>query len=428
MHIHFVAIGGAGINPLARFAKLAGYTISGSDLMQSKDTSQLIDEGVSVLIGDALEAFLELNKEQPIDWVVYSSAVSMNPNNKDFFKYLDYHQIKHSKRDQFMAHLISKFNQKMIAIAGTHGKTTTTAMLVYLLSKLGIKANHLLAAKVEFANSINFDIQNQYLVYEADEFDRNFLSFKPYLTLISGLGYDHQEIYPTLESYKDAFHQFAAQSKTFFIYDRDKTFLDHNSDNIKNISNSDENINKIKLKGLYNREDGYLVSKSVSEIFGIELQKCLDIISTFPGLYRRMEEISANLYTDYAHTPEKIKAAINTAQEMCKETHQKLIVVYEPLTNRRQLHIKAQYSNVFDGIDQLYWVPSYLAREDPDDKILSPKNLIKYLNNKEIAKPIAIEELDEVIRAHITKNDFVLCMSGGGAGSLDEWLRDNFAN
>jgi UDP-N-acetylmuramate--alanine ligase len=139
-----------------------------------------------------------------------------------------------------------------------------------------------------------------------------------------------------------------------------------------------------------------------------------------------MEEITTNLYTDYAHTPEKIKAAINVAIEMTKITSQKLVVVYEPLTNRRQLFIKDKYKDVFMGVDNLYWVPSYLARENPLDKILTPDELIEYLENKHIAMSADFNSLKGIIDQHLSNKDFILCMSGGGAGSLDEWLRENY--
>ena len=140
-----------------------------------------------------------------------------------------------------------------------------------------------------------------------------------------------------------------------------------------------------------------------------------------------MEEITTNLYSDYAHTPEKIKGAMSIAKEIANENNQKLVVVYEPLTNRRQHFMKEQYKDSFEGVDKLYWVPSYLAREDPNQEILTPEELIKHLNNPEIAEPRQLNHrLLMDIKQCLEDNNLVVCLSGGGGKSLDEWLRDNF--
>ncbi len=146
-----------------------------------------------------------------------------------------------------------------------------------------------------------------------------------------------------------------------------------------------------------------------------------------------MEKITTNLYSDYAHTPEKIKAALNVTEELSKELvkyHQnsgKIIIIYEPLTNRRQHYIKEQYKNLFNNVDQLYWVPSYLAREDPAQTILKPQDLIKYLSKPNQAQCQNLDnQLKNKIQQHLKNQDLVIALSGGGGDSLDEWLRKNF--
>jgi len=424
-HIHFVAIGGAGINPLAKFARLAGFRISGSDLRSNEYIEKLQEEGVAIHITSALSG-LKNELANDIDWVVYSSAVSLNEENKEFFEFLDQNNIKHSKRDKFLDFIIKENKQKLIAIAGTHGKTTTTTMVAWLMKNLNLKANYILPAEVEFGDSVNFDKDNEYLIYEADEFDKNFLSFNPYITLISGISWDHQEIYPSVEEYNNAFIKFLNNSNNAYMFERDAEYLNHKADNIVVLSNESEHLNNFTLKGKYNREDAFLAAIAVSQEFNVKIDQCIKILNEFKGLHRRMEEITSNLYTDYAHTPEKIKAAINVAKEMVEESKQRLVVVYEPLTNRRQTYIKHKYADVFMGVDQLYWIPSYLARENPLDKILTPKELIEYMENKNIASPLKISELRQIIDMHLQKGDFILCMSGGGANSLDEWLRENY--
>jgi UDP-N-acetylmuramate-alanine ligase len=145
----------------------------------------------------------------------------------------------------------------------------------------------------------------------------------------------------------------------------------------------------------------------------------------FPGVQRRMEPIRDNLYTDYAHTPEKITAAMNVALEIADGKN--VIVIYEPLTNRRQHYMKDSYQDCFKGAAKVYWLPSYLAREDPEQPILTPEELIARLKDPGLAGPAAMDKkLSDTIREHLKAGDMVVAMTGGGGQSLDEWLRKEF--
>jgi UDP-N-acetylmuramate--alanine ligase len=146
-------------------------------------------------------------------------------------------------------------------------------------------------------------------------------------------------------------------------------------------------------------------------------------MQSFPGLSRRFEKITENLYTDYAHTIPKIRGCLQTAREQSDN----VVVVYEPLTNRRQYYIRDEYADLFADVKKLYWVPSYLAREDPEQAILSPAELIAHMKNPGIAEPAELNtDLKQKIGKHCDQGDLVICMSGGGGGSLDEWLRKEF--
>jgi UDP-N-acetylmuramate-alanine ligase len=140
-----------------------------------------------------------------------------------------------------------------------------------------------------------------------------------------------------------------------------------------------------------------------------------------------MEPIAPNLYSDYAHTPEKIRGAISVATEMAAETDQSVIVIYEPLTNRRQHYMLDDYKDCFKGAAHVYWLPSYLAREDSSQAIIPPQELIAHLADPSLAEPAERNSaLQKVIERHLTRGDMVVCMAGGGGDSLDEWLRRTF--
>jgi UDP-N-acetylmuramate-alanine ligase len=150
-------------------------------------------------------------------------------------------------------------------------------------------------------------------------------------------------------------------------------------------------------------------------------------MSAFPGLQRRMELLAPNLYSDYAHTPEKIRGAMSVALEMAADHDQNLIVIYEPLTNRRQHFMIDDYKDCFAGAAKVYWIPSYLAREDPNQRVIPPSELITHLSDPTIASPAERDDdLKRTIGSHLAKGDMVVGMAGGGGGSLDDWLRANF--
>jgi UDP-N-acetylmuramate--alanine ligase len=314
----------------------------------------------------------------------------------------------------------------LIAVAGTHGKSTTTAMLIWLFKQFNIPISYSLGAKISFGDSGKFDSKSQFFVYEADEFDYNFLSFKPYYSVISGITWDHHEIFKTREDYKKAFRQFLDQSKWAVLLPEDANYLGLREDPKLKFVNKNE-ANTVKLVGQYNRLDGLLAVVAFKDVTGLDIEDILEKINQFPGLERRMEAIIPNLYSDYAHTPEKIRAAMNVATEMAVDNNQPIYVIYEPLTNRRQHYIKDEYGNVFDASEHVYWIPSYLAREDPELPILEPSELIQSLSNPTIASAAKMNDsLLEIIKKHLNEGAMIIALNGGGGGGLDEWLRLNF--
>lgn len=434
MHIYFSGIGGVGIGPLALIAKQAGYDVSGSDIKDSQYIEYLKTQGISdINIGQTDGQIARTNQEKPIDWLVYSSALPKTDPNHPELAFAKRSGIKLSKRDELLNQIIKEKNLKLIAIAGTHGKTTTTAMVVWAFKQLGVKASYSVGAKIPFGEMGHFEPASQYFIYECDEFDRNFLAFSPFYSIISGVAYDHHEIYPTEEDYRQAFRDFLNQSQRALLWNEDltKLKLDESNEKYTVADVADPNINKLTLAGLYNRRDGWLAAMALSQITGATLDAAATAVNTFPGVARRFEQITPNLISDDAHTPEKILGCMSVAKETAKAAGgQKIAVIYEPLTNRRMHYLAAQHRSVFEGASAIYWAPSYLAREDPSQEILKPKQLIENLEPdlKKLATPVELDQnLKNIIDVHLKNGDLVVAMSGGGGGSLDEWLRKEFA-
>lgn len=423
MHIYFSGIGGTGLGPLSLIASQAGFMVSGSDKQESKYTDYLKSKNISVYIGQEDDTNIKnAHSKMPIDWFVYSSALPLeNPNHPEI-KFCENNNIRVSKRDELLNYIIEDKKLKLLAIAGTHGKTTTTAMAVWAFKQLGLPISYSIGAKTNFSEMGEYNHQSEYFIYECDEFDRNFLSFKPYYSLVTNIDWDHQEIYPTKQNYDVAFNQFMDQSDKVII--RKKELVgDIVSKNNMIIIDDNYKDALLSLAGAHNRQNASLVVKFLELEFGNN-DRYTEILSNFPGTSRRFEKIKDNLYTDYAHTPEEITATI----QLAKELSDNVVVVYEPLTNRRQHYCKDHYYNTFNAVQKLYWLPSYLAREDPSQPILSPDELIKYMSNTSVAEAAEKNDiLQKHINDHLKSGHLVLLLAGGGGGSLDEWARKNFS-
>jgi UDP-N-acetylmuramate--alanine ligase len=425
MHVYFSGIGGTGIGPLALIAHKAGYTVSGSDKQDSSYIHYLQKQGLSdIHIGQSYEQMAEVRARAPIDWFVFSSAVTKEQTDAPELRFCREHGIKATKRDDFLNKFLEDKNLKMIAIAGTHGKTTTTALTIWLFKQLGLPESHSVCAKMSFAEMGEYDPHSEYFIYEADEYDRNFLSFHPHLAMITGIDWDHPDIYPTLEEYIAAFRRFLGQSEAAIVWDTDMERLGLKpAEKYTVIRESDPAINDLHLPGLVNRLDGHEVAHAVAQLTGRPLAELLPHLDRFPGVARRFEKIIPNVYSDYAHTPPKIRGALQMAHEVAGDN---VVAVYEGLHNTRQHFIRPELKTLFDSVKKLYIVPSYLAREDESLALLSPADLRGLLTSKtqERTVPAALNsDLETAIRAHADAGDLVLCITAGGGGSLDEWIR-----
>ncbi len=425
MHIFFSGIGGTGIGPLALVAKQAGYTVSGSDKQESLYIDYLCHHGITdVAIGQGYEDIETAHEKSPIDWYVYSSAVAIEQPDAPEFQFCREHGIRMSKRDELLNEILQQKQLKLIAIAGTHGKTTTTAMSVWLAKQLGLPVGYILPAKSSFAEMGAYENGAEYFIYECDEFDRNFLHYHPALSIITGIDWDHPDIYPTREEYYQAFRDFLEQSDAYLLWQTDADRLSSAPE--RTLNDADPAIDRIKLAGHVNRRDAWQVAQAFAQLTGKPVEELLPLLERFPGVSRRFEQIVPGLVSDYAHTPEKIRGALQLGHEVAGGN---LVVVYEGLHNTRQHFIREELVHLFDSVKQLYIVPSYLAREDQSLTLLTPENLREGLSGAAQGKTAAMSldtHLKDTLQRHLDEGDTVLCLTAGGGGSLDEWLRAEF--
>jgi UDP-N-acetylmuramate--alanine ligase len=163
MHIYFSGIGGAGIGPLAQIAHQAGYQVSGSDKQDSQYIQYLAKHGITeVHIGQDAAGIAKIHDEHPIDWFVYTSALPLENPDAPELAFCREQNIKMSKRDELLNQILADRNLKMIAVAGTHGKTTTTALTTWLFKQLEEPVSYLLPAKTNFAEMGEYDEGSAY--------------------------------------------------------------------------------------------------------------------------------------------------------------------------------------------------------------------------------------------------------------------------
>lgn len=416
MNIFFSGLGGVGMGPLAEIARDAGYGVFGSDIEEGLMTNKLNQGGIKVHIGPQDGSFLQSTHDSDgIDWFVYTPAIKDTHPELVLAKKLG---IKTAKRGEYLAHFIEEKNLKLIAISGTHGKTTVTGMMIWVMKELAIPVSYSIGTTLSFGPSGVFDSDSEYFVYECDEFDRNFLYFSPYLALIPSLDYDHPDTYPTPEDYLIAFKEFALKSTSVVAWDDQHAEVFDELHNVTLLASSRLD-NTMAVVGYHNRRNAALVIEAAKKL---RLSDDIsDILLRFPGTDRRFERLGENLYSDYGHHPIEIAATLQLARELSDH----VILVYQPHQNIRQHEIKDDYTNQFEQAEEIYWLPTYLSREDPALAILKPEELIEHITNRE---HIHVAEFDDVLWDVIEKaRSKGILVVGMGAGAIDGWLRQQVA-
>ncbi|MDO4611983.1 MAG: Mur ligase domain-containing protein [Candidatus Saccharibacteria bacterium] len=402
MKIYISGISGTGMGPLALMAKAAGITVFGSDLAAGAVYDELTRAGIQVSIGEQDGEFLKEKLAEGVDWFVYTSAL---PETHAELVLAREAGIKCSKRDELTAFLVEKLGLKMVAVAGTHGKTTTTAMIVFAALKLGLPISYIVGTTLGFAPSGSYKEGDQYFIYEADEYDRNFLKYHPWLSVFTVVSYDHPDIYPTKEDYLSAFLRFEEQSGM-------------------TIREPVVSPDMFKIAGEVRRKDAALALSAILKMAPeVSEERIIEVLNEFPGIGRRFERVFEGIYSDYAHHPEEIEATIDVAQDEARMRGMKgVVVVYQPHQNTRQHEVRGGYIDAFQGADKILWLPTYLTRENPDLPILSAEELIAGLSNREKAEAVQLDAalFEEMMRWR-DEGYLVVLMT---AGPADGWLRE----
>lgn len=401
MKIHFIGIGGFGMSGLAEYFLIKGHTVTGSDLSDSGLLQILREKGAKIYIGHSAQ-----NLSPDTELVVYTPAIASD--NPEFIKAAEL-KLKIIKRAELLGVVVNK--KKLIAVSGTHGKTTTSAMIAYALLKNNYDPTVFIGGAMGFLNDSTFrNGESDYAVVEADEYDRSFLTLKPDIIIITSIDSDHLDIYRDIDGIKSGFKMFLKNAKKDFIIianGDDENILNVLSDinkaqiilygfnklndfriiesefdeyykfrfvekNIKNnleTSISEKTIS-LKVKGKHNALN-CLAAYITCKIIGLDSESFIKVIKEFTGVRRRMELKYKNkfeVYDDYAHHPAEIRA---TFEALKTGFSGKIITIFQPHLYSRTRDFYKEFADSLKDNDIVILTDIYPAREEPIENVSS---------------------------------------------------------
>ena len=432
--VYLIGIGGIGMSGLARYFAHLGCIVCGYDKTSTDLTDQLHNEGIQVIFDDRAD-WIPLSYQTPNECtlIIYTPAVPRDSAILNFFRNNGFELFKRSQ----VLGLISK-SMFTIAVAGTHGKTTTSCMVAHILKDSGKDCSAFLGGIASNYNSNVLFGKNDIVVVEADEYDRSFLTLHPDIAIITSMDADHLDIYGSHNQLTESFRQFASQIKDggTLIYHEDLPLTtqgvtysaqgpaDVKAQNIRvengdfyfDFKNSDVTISNIRLgiAGLHNIENA-TAAIEVALKLDIAPELIKHALGSFKGVKRRFEYIVKNdkhIYIDdYAHHPEELRAAITSIKRLYPD--KKLTTIFQPHLYTRTRDFADGFAQVLDMSDELIMLDIYPARELPIEGVSADMVLdrMQLLNKRKCGKQEAVD----LVR--IEKPELLLTV---GAGDIDQ--------
>ena len=399
-NVYFIGIGGIGMSALARYFNANGKVVAGYDRTPTDITEMLEKEGIKVHFTDELDAIPNSFKNVETTLVVYTPAVPKDHKELVFFQENGYQVVKRSEVLGF----ITK-NSFCLAVAGTHGKTTTSSILAHIMVESGASVSAFLGGIAENFNSNLVLKGSEYTVVEADEFDRSFLRLSPNIACITSMDADHLDIYGDEQHLIEGFHEFAGKIKP------GGSLIVHNGLNIAGETygledNSDYNFQNIHIvDGIYHFDFKYaggiykditfmkpgrhnllnaLAAIAMAVKAGIAPEKLLPHLATFKGVKRRFSYIIKEkdfvFIDDYAHHPSEINALYQAVTEMYPNTPK--TIVFQPHLFTRTRDFMNDFAKSLSQFDEVILLDIYPARELPIEGITSQVLLEKITTSK----------------------------------------------
>lgn len=432
--VYLIGIGGIGMSGLARYFRHRGCLVAGYDKTQTALTTALEQENIEVAYHDEIDYIpFDFDEAEEGTLVIYTPAIPANSLILSFFQDKNFSLKKRSE----VLGIISK-GMFTIAVAGTHGKTTTSSMITHVLRASGNDCSAFLGGiATNYQTNVLFG-SNEIMVVEADEYDRSFLTLHPDIAVVTSMDADHLDIYGDKNSMVKSFRQFASQLKADgelickkglplkngFTYSvNEKADASAQNINIKNgnyyfdFKNDEVEIKDIQLgiAGIHNVENA-VAAIQTALFLEVDPEEVKAALKSFLGIKRRFEYIintEKTIYIDdYAHHPEELRAAITSVKELYPQ--KKLTVIFQPHLFTRTRDFADEFATVLAQIDDLLLLDIYPARELPIEGVDSQMILDRM--NADTKKHTVKEALD-----YVQQNQPELLLTVG-AGDIDKMV------
>lgn len=427
-HIHFLGIGGSGASSAAAIAEAQGYHISGCDIVPLNEFTQNFNK--DILFKGHSASHMECEK---VDLLAITPAIlSLDPNNEELIE-AKKRKIKILTWQQFSAKYLQR-NKFVIAVAGTHGKTTTTAMIGQVLEDASLDPTIQVGTIIpKWGNNYRIG-KSRYFVVEADEFNDNFLSINPDILVLTNIEMDHPEYFKDFEAYKKSFQNFLLKTEKIIIANlSDRGVSQVLGEKLQHFFKPLVDFSKnpidfpLKIPGKFN-----ILNASAAFHTGIALGisdiKIRQSLMGYEGSSRRFEYLGqvngAKIYSDFAHHPTEIEKTLSAARE--KFPDKKIWVIYEPHMFSRTKAFFDEFVRIFRdaSVDQIYVVDIYPSRE-VDTGTVSSKQLVEAIGKNNVRYVSQIKDLLEVLAKIIKNSDIIFFM---GAGDIDKRGREFVKN
>lgn len=441
--IYFIGAGGIGMSALARYFIRQGLVVAGYDKTQTALTAQLEKEGMLLHYQDDTSQIPHICKQTESTLIVYTPAVPQDHQELQFFRNNNFRILK---RAQVLGILTRK--HKALCAAGTHGKTSTTAICAHILSQSEIKCNAFLGGIAKnYGTNYIVDRETPYVVIEADEYDRSFHQLTPYITVITSTDPDHLDIYKDKESYLQSFEHYTSliqpggtlirhrslemkpqTAPGVKIYDYDLEEGDFHAKNIQvkdgkitfDLVSPIQDINHITLgQPIYINIQNSIAAIAMAQLVGCTAQEIKYAISTYKGVDRRFDfhinTPKVTLISDYAHHPDEIKESIRSIKKIFPD--KPLTVFFQPHLYSRTNDFYPQFAEALSQADHIYICPIYPAREKPIPGVTS-KLIFDHITGTAQKQLISKEQINDIIKNQEPPVILIL-----GAGDIEEQIK-----
>lgn len=452
LRVHLIGIGGAGLSAIAQVLVELGVQVSGSDRQTSATTALLAAQGATIFSGQNAANLTDQPAEQRPDLVLISSAVDASNPERQAAEALG---IAVVKRDEFLSVLLAQ--RTVIAVAGTHGKSTTTAMIVKVLREAGVDTGYIIGTVLPgYGNGSAGSAP--YFVIEADEYDHMFLGLRPSVEVITNVEWDHPDCYPTPSSFRRAFMQFvdlaerdgliiscaddlgaeqvraygASRGPNWIVYGLAE-HADMRATALQAVASSGYSADLVwwnapigqmalGVPGVHNVRNA-LAALAVASWCKVPFDQAISSLESFTGTARRFEikgeAKGVVVIDDYAHHPTEIEATLAAARR--RYPQQRIWAVFQPHTYSRTRHMLYRMGDSFENADHVIVTDIYAAREINDGTV-SAAELVAASAHRSIVHIGALADVAEYLLKQVQPGDVVITLGAGDGYRVGEMV------